>query len=396
MNNESLTPKEIDDYREYFRGMDSFSNYQWGGYSSKPVPVLEEVKKWLDYNGSLPADPEIIGNMAIMRENLRSNLAEHLNALTDEITITDHTTIGINIIGWGLNLQKGEAVLLSKGEHPANLIPWYNLKQRNGIVIDFLEVHKRDEDLLTELREKLKKRKYRVISLAHVSRNSGYRLPAKEITSLAHEYGVFVLFDGAQSVGSIPVDVADIGCDAYSFCGHKWLLGPQGTGALYVNGNKTREILPTWVGSKSQETYDLNGNVTWKADMRKHEYGTSAHALYAGWLKSMEMMGELGFERIFKTIENKTQMFKEQLISIDPDLLETPYDATNSSGIVTFNLGGIATREFLTKIWEEEKVLLSPLEDPLLIRACIHFVNSDDEINKLTSYIRDYVNEKTL
>ncbi len=396
MNTDSLTPQEIETYRKYFRKMDGFSNYQWGGYSSKPVPVLEEVKKWLDYNGVLPADPDISRNMLLLREDLRDRLAEHINALPDEITITDHTTIGINIIGWGLDLKEGEAVLLSKGEHPANLIPWYNLKQRNGIVLDFLEVHKCDEDLLNELEKKLKGRKYRIVSLAHVSRNNGYRLPVKKIASMAHKYGVFVHFDGAQSAGSIPLDVADIGCDAYSFCGHKWFLGPQGTGALYVNGNRADDILPTWVGSKSQESYDLDGNVIWKADMRRHEYGTCDLSLCGGWLKSMNMMGELGFPRIFKTIENKAQMFKDLLISINPDFLDTPYDAASSSGIVTFNLGGIKVDEFLIRIWEEERILLSALEDPFLIRACIHFVNSDKEIHKLVSYLGDYVNGKKI
>jgi L-cysteine/cystine lyase len=372
--------EEIEAFRKHFAGMDGFVNYQWGGYSSKPRPVLEETMHWLEFEGRIPAGPEIGAEVQEMVQRTRGRIARHVGASDGEIALTGHTSAGINIVAWGLGLKPGERVVLSRHEHAANVIPWYNLAERTGCSVEFLDAHQEAGATLEDAERLLRRGSCRVLAVSHVSRHTGYRLPVKELSALAHRHGVFVLIDGAQSAGSIPIDVKEIGCDAYSFCGHKWFLGPQGTGALYVAAERMGDVKPSWVGSKSQSSFDWNGHWTPRPDMQRHEFWTTAWALFAGWNKSMEMMESLGYGRIFETISSGVRDFKDGVVRrFGQNALLTPVPWEESSAILAIRLEGLNGRSSTDALWKNDRILVCPLEDPHAVRICSHFINTAAE-----------------
>ena len=386
-----LSVDEIARFRSYFRDVDSFVNYQWGGYSAKPIQVLDALKSWEDLEGANPASPDTHERTSGMTDSLRAAVARLINALPEEIVFTSNTTEGHNIVAWGLELREGDRILTSKHEHPSNILPWYSVAQRRGLQVDFLSATTDDETLLDELAAMLGTNSYRLVTVAHVSRHTGYRLPAQKIARIAHQHGAFVLFDGAQTAGCIPVDVRDLDCDAYSFCGHKWLLGPQGTGGLYIRADRIEEVKISWVGAQSPVSYDLDGTVQWKEGASKHEFGTRNRAVLSGWLAAMQLLDSVGFDRIFATIRSNTQDFKDALGRMDPGVLETPYPFDRSSGIMSVRVRGVDAGAFCERLWREHRILCSPLEPPSRIRVCNHFTNTVDERETLLRAIGETV-----
>jgi selenocysteine lyase/cysteine desulfurase len=386
-----LKKSEIIQFRKQFINIDNFINYQWGGYSSKPLSVLDEVCSWQKYEGMLPSSREIHTAVKEMKTAFRKKLAAFTGCREGELALTDHTTNGINLIGWGIRLSPGDRIILTKHEHPANILPWYNLARRFSCEVVFLDALHSDSMLLEQLETVLKAGHCKVISVSHVSRQTGFRLPVRELSAAARSYGVFSLIDGAQSIGNIPVDVREIGCDAYALCGHKWMLGPQGTGALYVRRDAMKKLLPSLIGSKSQMSYDLQGNVEWKPDMDRYEYGTSAVTLFAGWLKAMQLIEELGWDRVFSTIAAKAHSFKHRLRETFGNIVVTPMDQEKSSGIITIRLNKGTGVEFSAYAWERGSIQVSSLEQPDQVRICSHFVNTEDEQEQFFALLHAYL-----
>jgi L-cysteine/cystine lyase len=360
------------------------SYFQWGGYSAKPNEVIEETIDWLRKIDSCPANPEIHEAIQALTEKTRKTLAELLNVQSEEIVITENTTVGHNIIALGIDFRENDTIVLSRHEHPANILPWYALAERKGLRVVLLDAFQDDEKLLHQLQQVLQSNCVRMVSLSHVSRNTGYRLPVRKAAELCRTYESFFLVDGAQSFGNIPVDIRSIGCDAYSFCGHKWTFGPQGTGGLWLAQESMDKVRPSLVGSKSQSTYDLDGKVVWKPDMRRYEYGTRNFALIAGWLKALELIGMAGWEKYYKIIQETTGLWKNTLSSTVPGMVITPREWERSSGIFVLEFPGKDAGAFSDWLYRKHGILCSRLENTIeKIRICNHVVNDDEERGEL-------------
>ena len=384
-----LSDEEIRAFRDGFPESESFVNYQWGGYSSKPRAVMAESKRWLDRISVLPADPDLGEDTEALRSSLRKKLSSILGVSTEEIAFTTNTTNGINIVAWGLDLKEGDRILLSKHEHPANILPWYSVADRRGLEVDFLGAHEDAARLMEDLEHHLASHSYRVLALTHVSRYTGFRLPVRQMIRRARGTGAFVLLDGAQTVGCLPVDLNELDCDAYAFCGHKWLFAPQGTGGLFVKKESVSAIEPSWVGVQSVVSYDKEGNRSWRNGMGKHEYGTRDLSGLAGWLKAIEMLDTVGFSRIYRTIELAVDNMKSEILSLGDDLLATDREWKNSSAIVAMHLRGTDARRFSEYLWKNHKILCAPVENDDRLRICHHFVNTEAERDRLLGVVSD-------
>lgn len=376
----------LSDIRRLTPVIDNYAYFQTSGYSPKLEPVLDEVVRLMRFESQGPAILEVYNKISEAFEGTRVKVAKSIGADGDEIVLGENATIGINIVANGIDWQAGDNLILSTHEHPGNRIPWYNLITRYGVQLRFLEVHN-DRDRMLEQLPALIDARTRLISLSHVSRRTGLRLPAKELTGLAHVNGVPVLWDGAQSYGAIPVDVHEMGCDFYTFSGHKYIMGPQGTGGCYIRRDRINWLKPSWIGSHSQKDFDLVGGLTLLDGANRFEFGTRNLADQGGFGKALDLWEAIGWEKVFAAIAAYTDKMKTALQSRVPTLrLETPIPYELSSGIVTISLPGFISMSISQSLLEHERVLVSSLEkDSSLLRISTHVFNTDEEMDRLVT-----------
>jgi len=362
--------------------------FQTGGFAPKPTPVIDEVIHWLRVGSRGPAISEVAQALQAALEEARSAVARTLGAHADEVMLNENTTVGINIVANGIDWRPGDNVILSDHEHPGNRIPWYNIGTRCGVELRFLRINNDPAELLAQF-EALLDGRTRIASLSHVSRRTGVRLPATELGEIAHRHAVPVLLDGAQAFGAIPVDVHALGCDFYTCSGHKYIMGPQGTGAFYVRRDMLEWLKPSWIGSHSQETMDFDGHMTLKASARRFEFATRNIADQAGFRKAVEQWEAVGWENVFRAIASYTTEMKRRLSELPGLEIITPLPYERSAGIVTFRIPGVPSSTICSKLWEHERVLVAPLDrDDEMVRVSTHAFNTTQECDRLVAGLR--------
>ena len=172
--------------------------------------------------------------------------ADFLGCAVDELLFTRSTTEAMNSVATGIRWTPGDRVLTTDQEHDGGSLGWRHVARRQGVAIDRITIATTDHDpgRIVERFAAALTPQTRVVSVSHVITTTGLRMPIREIAALARSRGALCVVDGAQAIGHVPVDVRALGCDAYAACGHKWLLGPKGTGLLYISKAAEDRIQP--------------------------------------------------------------------------------------------------------------------------------------------------------
>ncbi len=215
-------------------------------------------------------------------EGARQTIAKFLNAAqSEEIIFTSGTTEAINLVasGIGADLQKGDEIILSVMEHHSNIVPWHFLRERQGVVLKWVDVHD-DGQLDLQSYEKSFSAKTRFVALSHMSNVTGVITDAKVLVDMAHAHNVPILLDGSQAAVHLPVDVQALGADFYAITGHK-LYGPTGIGALYGKADRLAALRP----------YQGGGEMIESVSKDKITYGQAPHKFEAGTPPILEAIG---------------------------------------------------------------------------------------------------------
>ena len=366
--------------------------FQTGGIGPSPTPVIEQVADRLDFQNRSPAAVDVAAVMSRIEPDLRARLARVFGAGEDEVALTHSTSEGISIVAWSLDWRPGDEVVISNTEHPANVIPWYVLRDRFGIVIREIDLSP-GTDLVGEVRNQLSDRT-RMVSLSHVSRNNGRTLRTEDSARLAEllrARGVRYHLDGAQGPGCVDTDFAALGCDCYSTCGHKWLLGPKGTGALFVRRALLDEVKLSWAGAHSHETMDYAGNYTLLPSAARYEFGTRALADFHGFGQAVQWMEDIGFQRILDRI-NELVDHGIEAIRRRPGLsVASPEDPADRSGILVVRLPeGCDPTALYRDLGREDGILASPVRGERDFRISVHFFNTREEISSALDAITSW------
>lgn len=379
---------ELDDIRGLLPGIDEVAYFQTSGFSPKPRPVVDEVVRWLRFQASGPAHPDIAAPLAQVWEVTRAQVARAVGATPEEIALTENATIGINIVAHGIDWRPGDGIVLTSHEHPGNRVVWYAIAQRSGAVLRFLDADGDDDGrLLDDLERALPGA--RIVSVSHVSRRSGRRLPVATIVAAAHRRGVPVLLDGAQAFGAVPVDVRSIGCDFYTLSGHKYILGPQATGALFVRRDRIGWLRPSWLGSRSQRALDMVGGMELHESAQRFEWGTRNVPDQAGLGVALHMWEEIGWERVFARIAGYAVRAWRALAESPGVVVETPGAPDQASGIVSFRIPGVSGTTVAGRLLERHRILVSPFEAGTeTVRVSTHVFNTDEELERLVTALR--------
>ena len=364
---------------------------QTGGIGPSPIEVIDEVKDRLDFQNQGPAHPDYATDMAKVEPDLRAQLGRVFGAETEEVALTHSTSEGISIVAWSLNWQPGDEVIISNIEHPANVVPWYVLRDRYGIVIREIDLSSGTQ-LLDEVRAQLSDRT-RVVSISHVSRNNGRAVRTDESAELGRvlrDRGIRYHLDGAQGPGCVITDFRALGCDCYSTCGHKWLLGPKGTGALFVRREVLDDVQLSWAGSHSHATMDYEGNYTLLPSAARYEFGTRALADFAGFGRAVAWMEQIGLERVEDRIQSLVDHAIEAVDATSGLAMTSPRTRPDRSGVFVLKLPeGCDATALYNDLRDNAGILASPVRQPRDFRLSIHFFNTRDEIDAAIAEISE-------
>lgn len=322
----------------------------------------------------------------------RSDLGRLVGAQPGEIALTHHTTEGMNIVTWGLDWRPGDRVVTTSLEHGGGLLPLYQLHRRFGVAVDFAAIGRGGADQTLEAIGHQLERPARLLVLSHVTYGTGAVLPLAEITVMAHERGVLVAVDGAQSVGAIPVDVAALGVDFYAFPGQKWLCGPEGTGGLYVRRDHLDDLAGTFVGFSSvdHDRYraDDPESLAFVEGAARYEVGSLYRPGIAGLAEAARW--HLGVGARLDATGRIHTLAAHALTAVaegaGADLL-TP--ALSHAGLVCFTVPGIDPTACVAYLADRGVAVRSIPENGALRLSC-GFFNTTEEVDRALGLIAEY------
>lgn len=352
-------------------------NYYLNHAAISPLPArtIKAVEKSLSNRTDAPVESFEKDDEAI--EQTRSLAARLINAPSpDDITFISNTTHGLNIIANGFPFEKGDEILLHPMEFPTNVYPWLNLKDQ-GVNVRFMA----DENGTVSIENLLKhlSPKTKMVALSMVQFISGYLADIKEICRICHGRGIYVVVDGIQAAGCVPIDVQESGVDALCAGGHKWLMSPQGTGFLYMTPEFRDMLTLAQAGWLSvEEPWDFfNRNQKIKTCGRKFENGMpNVPGLY-GLGASLSLILEAGPAGMFKHISSLGDILAEGLTR-HGFTLYTDISNECRSGITTFRLPDrINPDAFLNRLFSVN-VFISVRDG--YIRFSPHFYNTVSDI----------------
>ena len=343
-----------------------------------------------DYNISVKVDE--------LYEKTRTLIKEFINAKKEkEIIYTSGTTDSLNriIFGYFANtLNKDDEVILTKSEHASNLLPWFELVDKIGIKIKYIELNEHKEVTLDSLKNVITD-KTKVISIAHITNVIGDVRPIKEIIKLAHSKNILCVIDGAQSVPHMKIDVQDLDIDFLAFSAHK-MCGPTGLGILYAKEELLKDLKPISFGGGMNSTFTPNGDRLYYASPYLYEAGTQNIAGVLGFKASIEYLNKIGMDNISKYEKELKKYAVKRLNEIDN--LEI-YNEFSESGIISFNYKDIFAQDlaiYLNKCnicvrsgSHCAKILNEELGIKNTCRMSLYFYNTKEEIDYLIKVLKN-------
>ncbi|MFC2156365.1 aminotransferase class V-fold PLP-dependent enzyme [Acidobacteriota bacterium] len=332
--------------------------------------VVTEIAEW-DYKGD-----DWISGYQPMTE-LRRKVAELINAETEEIALTGNATMGLNYIANGLELKPGDEVLGTNQEHSGGRSGWRLREKRNGIVYRPIEIPRApvSPEQVVELIKKAITPKTRVISVSHITSGSGAIFPVKEIAALGKKHNIFTVFDGAQTVGQIPVDVKYIDCDAYFGSQHKWLLAPPGNGFLYIRKERIEEVWTT-LASGQWDNHEDDG-------FRLSQRGTGNQSLLIGLNAAIDFHNRVGPSRIYTRIKYLGDYLRDNLKRLKKVEFLSPTHPDMCAGITAYNIRGIEPGFLMDELWRRKKIRIRG------VRQSTHIYNSTEELDATLEIVKE-------
>jgi len=358
----------------------NYMNTGWAGPS--PIPVIQRVSEtmeWEALNG--PASRKGLEFIRGVFELGRQSVSDLLNCDSGEAWVTHSTTEGVNIVIHGLDWDAGDELVVCDLEHVALMSPAQVLAQRKGVNVNVAAVSpKATRDDILEIIDRELRPGVKLVALSHIQYTCGLKMPIKEITDLAHQKGIPVLVDGAQSVGQIEVNVKDLGCDFYAMSGQKWLMGPTGTGALYVSKSSMGLLEPHFT------TNDLESvRPTERLPLARFSLASQSGALVAGLIEAVSIANQIGLGQIETRSLALSDLLRERVSHVAGCEVLGPITGPSSCGLVTLRVGDWDPSDLVEELEQQFGIAARAVHNPDGIRFSTHFFNTEDEVERVAA-----------
>ena len=367
--------------------------------TQKPLCVLDAMREeYLNVNANVHRGVHYLSQQATdLHEAAREKVRRFINAAkTSEIVFTRGTTESINLVAQTFCeafMSEGDEVLVTDMEHHSNIVPWQLQAQKRGITVRHLPINDRGELELLALEAHISPRT-KLVSITHVSNVLGTVNPVKDIIKTAHEHGIPVLIDGAQSAPHTKIDVQELGCDFFAFSGHK-MYGPTGIGVLYGKEEWLEKMPPYQGGGEMIDKVSWE-KTTFEQLPLKFEAGTPDYVATHGLATAIDYMEALGMENIQAHEQELTRYCMEQLATI-PDIRFFG-QAREKDAVVSFLVGDIHHLDLGTLLdrlgiavrtgHHCAHPLMTRLGVTGTVRASFALYNTRDEVDALVEGIR--------
>ena len=361
--------------------------FNHAGVSPLPTPVANAVR---DYAAQAERSGYFGSTWQDDTADFRAATAELLNARgPHEIAFVPNTATGVSMAAGSIEWSPGDRILVTDAEYPSNR-HFYNALQDRGIELDVV-VQQPDgriptEDIISAVTERT-----RLIGISHVQWGSGFRSSLRPLADAIHGVGGLISVDAIQSLGALPLDVQADDIDFVAAGGHKWLLGPTGSGLLYIREELIGELIPPLLGANSMAEGLADGNevINLSPDASRFEPGATPTATLLGLRASIRHLLDIGIDRVWERLEGVTASLCAQLEDAGCNVF-SPRGSSERSGIVIFDLPPeLAERETLEETWErlQGSGIITAVRFERL-RASPHFYTPERDIERLVAALR--------
>jgi L-cysteine/cystine lyase len=378
-------------HRQQFPALANKRYFNYGGQGPLSTPALEAILESYRFMQQHGPFSNAVGAWAMEQTSkTHQAIATELGVTPDTITLTESVSVGCNIALWGLPWENGDRLLISDCEHPSVIAAAQELSRRFGVVVDTCTLLKtlNNGDPVTAIAQQVRPRT-RLVAISHVLWNTGQVLPLAEIIAACRQQNptVLILVDAAQSVGMMPLDLAQMDVDFYAFTGHKWWCGPDGLGGLYVKAALRETLHPTFIGWRGIQVDGQGTPTGWKPNGSRYEVATAAFPLFSGLVSAIHVHQSWGTAtQRFERIQQLSDRLWHHLQPIPG--IHCLHEQAPAAGLVSFRLDGKAPATFVQAL-ESQQICVRSILNPSCVRACVHYLTLESEVDQLAESIAD-------
>ncbi|HVR65440.1 MAG TPA: aminotransferase class V-fold PLP-dependent enzyme [Verrucomicrobiae bacterium] len=376
----------------------------------RDTPATAKIVHFNNAGAALPPQPVVAAQIAhIQREaeiggyeaateaqarvaNIYASIARLIGANADEIALVENATVGWDMAFYAVPLQEGDRILTAQAEYSSNYIAFLQRQRQIGFSIEVIPNTPTGEIDVDALARMIDGR-VKLIAITHVPTNGGLVNPAAEIGKIARQHGILYLLDACQSVGQMPVDVNEMGCDLLSATGRKYLRGPRGSGFLYVRRAVLDRLEPPFLDNHAAD-WTAPGKYELRPDARRFENWENNYAAQLGLGAAVDYTLDLGLENIAARVDSLAALLRQRLSAI-PGLTVADI-GRRKCGIVSMHLSGkdssalrttLRQRGFNCSVSTPASTLLDATARrlPDVLRASVHYYNTEEEVERFTS-----------
>jgi cysteine desulfurase / selenocysteine lyase len=377
-------------------GCENVLHFNNAGASLMPQPVLDAVVNHLQLEAALGGYEAKEKELAAV-EHVYDDAARLINCSSDEIAFIENATRAWDMAFYSIPFRSGDRILTAKSEYASNYIAYLQVARRTGAVVDVIPDDEYGQTSVSALRDMIDER-VKLISITHVPTQGGLVNPAREIGAVAGEAGVLYLLDACQSVGQMPIDVQEIGCDILSTTGRKYLRGPRGTGFLYVRRDLIEQLEPPFLDLHAANWID-ESRYEIRDDARRFENWEMYYAGKVGLGVAIDYALNWDLDVIWPRVRSLGEQLRSRLLEQGGIAIHDL--GSERCGIVTFTVEGISAVDIQKRLAAEKiNVTVSfadsnrldlPSRDlTQLVRASVHYFNTEDEIDRFCAAIRKF------
>lgn len=366
-----------------------------GASAQKPQVVIEAVTRaYAEEYANVHRGLHYLSNLATEKyESVRGTIARFLGVADEnQIVLNSGTTEGINLVAYGWAMPRmvaGDEIVLSVMEHHANIVPWHFLRERQGVVLKWVDVDATGALDVQKVIDAIGP-KTKLVAITQLSNVLGCKVDVKAITEAAHAKGVAVLVDGSQAAVHMPVNVDDLGCDFYAITGHK-LYGPSGSGAIFIKSERMAEMRP-FIGGGDMIREVHREVVTYNDPPMKFEAGTPGIVQTIGLGVALDYMMGLGMENIAAHEDKLRDYARTRLDGLN--WLNVQGQTPDKAAIFSFTLEGAAHAHDISTVLDKKGVavraghhcaqpLMEHMGVPATCRASFGLYNTEAEVDVL-------------